>query len=722
MSALLESPLISLSLRGHLQAPNLSKANHFQQSNECKRRKVKCDGEEPCDRCIIQNAECSYTYGAADWSDVERMGTEMRTMRESLEQVMNQLNSTHQLVPSDLDKTHGPEDSNLPELQQHDTAIEGLPQTSPSPSSPCHGPTSSGFAIDVARERLETLGLDSIMPGSITAEDLLDLGNDHREFLGSYRHLIQLLKKDPLWNIDTQEVYRLIDVFANGVGAMFPVVDFDKLRSKWASLTTMISSAKARPKNEGLFLTAEAMFNADSNILKLVMANSLTAESGGMNDTAKSLFSSTGSAHHTAQWDTPNLKNITMLLLTGVLYYHLDDEMRGGRVISVAVRQCLEMGLHRNETYQRNIIHKSQQSAATALFWSIYVLERRSCIGLGVPFIMQDSDIDPTLPRPTKHLYLDAMIVFTKLSGNACRRTSLLRDRGIPFPVEEVDYHDYMVVQWHKQLAPALTLNTSELQTSEQPHLDLGRSSSSFLSTVLLARYHQLRNLIYRPVLYSPSRIAHNERHAQVAVDIARESVQFLTLLNRTTNFVQAEPLFFRDFLISAFATILLATSNAPTSFSHQLCEEFYMVLDLFRDLSSRSPMMARVWNSVKFFEIVGPKLGLLRSTSSSSLNNISKPTNQNSMIYNQLMDLRAIDEALRPRPEENVPASSLPASWNHHERNEEEAGMPFSTFSFPTQLRNELSLLSSDPMADLVQNFSEYGLPEDWHAHHYWS
>lgn len=58
------------------------------------------------------------------------------------------------------------------------------------------------------------------------------------------------------------------------------------------------------------------------------------------------------------------------------------------------------MGLHRSETYQRNIKDENEQAAAVAAFWSVYVLERRSSIGLGVPFIMQDSEIDVSLPRP----------------------------------------------------------------------------------------------------------------------------------------------------------------------------------------------------------------------------------------------------------------------------------------------------------------------------------
>ena len=40
------------------------------------------------------------------------------------------------------------------------------------------------------------------------------------------------------------------------------------------------------------------------------------------------------------------------------------------------------------------------RSWVVKLFWSIYVLDRRWSFGMGRPFALQDSDIDPALPQP----------------------------------------------------------------------------------------------------------------------------------------------------------------------------------------------------------------------------------------------------------------------------------------------------------------------------------
>jgi hypothetical protein len=43
---------------------------------------------------------------------------------------------------------------------------------------------------------------------------------------------------------------------------------------------------------------------------------------------------------------------------------------------------------------------EEQRTMATLTFWSVYCLDRRWSFGTGMPFALQDSDIDPNLPKP----------------------------------------------------------------------------------------------------------------------------------------------------------------------------------------------------------------------------------------------------------------------------------------------------------------------------------
>lgn len=81
-------------------------------------------------------------------------------------------------------------------------------------------------------------------------------------------------------------------------------------------------------------------------------------------------------------------------------YFHKDEEPIAWRTVGLACRMCMEIGLHRRETYNFLFQTEDERSAAIRLFWSLYVLDRRWSFGTGMPFAMQDADIDPQLPHP----------------------------------------------------------------------------------------------------------------------------------------------------------------------------------------------------------------------------------------------------------------------------------------------------------------------------------
>ena len=61
---------------------------------------------------------------------------------------------------------------------------------------------------------------------------------------------------------------------------------------------------------------------------------------------------------------------------------------------------CIELGLHRRDSLYKFIADPEERTSVLKLFWSIYVLDRRWSFGTGMPFALQDADIDPNLPEP----------------------------------------------------------------------------------------------------------------------------------------------------------------------------------------------------------------------------------------------------------------------------------------------------------------------------------
>lgn len=73
---------------------------------------------------------------------------------------------------------------------------------------------------------------------------------------------------------------------------------------------------------------------------------------------------------------------------------------------------CLEMGLHRRDALAKSFPDEAQWPEIVKIFWSIYSLDRRWSFGTGLPFVIQDEDIDPNLPEPVR--YTDLLQFFFK--------------------------------------------------------------------------------------------------------------------------------------------------------------------------------------------------------------------------------------------------------------------------------------------------------------------
>ena len=64
---------------------------------------------------------------------------------------------------------------------------------------------------------------------------------------------------------------------------------------------------------------------------------------------------------------------------------------------------CVELGLHRRDSLFKTVTDEEERSRVIRLFWSIFVLDRRWSFGTGMPFALQDADIDPGLPEPVSY-------------------------------------------------------------------------------------------------------------------------------------------------------------------------------------------------------------------------------------------------------------------------------------------------------------------------------
>lgn len=294
--------------------------------------------------------------------------------------------------------------------------------------------------------------------------------------------------------------------------------------------------------------------------------------------------------------------------------FHRDNEGTSWRIIGLTARLCIELGLHRRETYEA-MLDDSERSETLLLFWSIYVLDRRWSFGTGMPFALQDGDIDPHLPRPEERSpYLTAMIQYSAIGSKVWRTVAATPspNSATAINTDEMNYLDYQVIQWHRNIPPHLRFeHPAQVGRLTTPIGPPPSRAGGRLRVLLYLRANAMRIHIYRPALHSATSIIQHREQAQTVVDVAKDTIRVLTHINHTSDLYRTQQVLFNAFLTTALAVLFLVVSHTPALFAENVREEFYMALDLVRGFSKGSWIGKRLWKTIRVLKEVGPKLGL---------------------------------------------------------------------------------------------------------------
>jgi hypothetical protein len=178
---------------------------------------------------------------------------------------------------------------------------------------------------------------------------------------------------------------------------------------------------------------------------------------------------------------------------------------------------------------------------------------------------------------------------------------------------DEMSYLDWQVIQWAKSIPDSLKLPQTQ---PEQGLINGTHPSRSIqrLQSLLYLRANLMRMFIYRPILHTAVQMAQNPVESTTAVEIAKDTIRFITQLNTTSNIYQLQQVAFNWFLVSALAVLFLAVAHAPGQFNSQCKDEFYMALELVKGFSMESYISQRLWKSIRDLRKLAPKIGLQKT------------------------------------------------------------------------------------------------------------
>ncbi|KIW25685.1 uncharacterized protein PV07_08846 [Cladophialophora immunda] len=477
-----------------------------------------------------------------------------------------------------------------------------------------HGPTSSEFTFEVADESLTKLGVGCAFSNSHRLTKAPSSPHPPYSVPGEKMLFPRLLGRDPLWTMERSDALKYFDTYHRTIGAMYPVTSRLRLASKAQVLLDSLDVARGRLHLSGSSgRLIELMLSVDTQILKIQLAIGMMTELGaGGTHRATELMQTVLDASDDSLMNVEGLGGVQILVLTALFYYNLDDELRASRYSCLASRRCLEMGLHRRETLLKHFPGEDARKEVLRIFWSVYTLDRRTSLGLGVPFVIQDSLVDSALVSiDFEHDYLRAMIPFAKLSAKAWHMNNEFPGKEPHVVHEDIDYLDYQVRQWQKQIPASIRYVHGQ---SAIP--DAGASSDAdelqrfYLGVALCVRSNQLRNVIYRPLLQSASRIDSDLEHTRTALKIAKDSLQTLSDLDATTSLLYTHATFFKHFIVSSLGNLLLIVVHAPAAeYWAEIRDTLRAASMLLRKLSHRSGPVSRAWDRLKGLEDVQAKI-----------------------------------------------------------------------------------------------------------------
>ncbi|KAL4901125.1 hypothetical protein BDW74DRAFT_181979 [Aspergillus multicolor] len=585
--------------------------------NECKRRKLKCDGKQVCSRCVRQNAQCIYTPSSHASTNTpatptgegrdDRFSNKFRTVDQQIEALHREMRAMSARMRELESASATPSASNIPSVSSSSVSA-GLQRIMNRPVSPDYvGPTSAEFGI-IPRQK----------PAVAAGADESDVEESESTSAPSPAAVsdVEAISNDPLGCLGKDEALRLVTVYENNVGVMYPCIDLESVR---CYVNDYYKDGNGTGPTPPGMTDQDWFFARDVEVLKILLATALLAESHGRSERAAVLADSVEDRFATrVKIPEVDMKELLILTLLSIFHSYRDDEVISWRIVGMAVRGSMQLGLHRQETWLRTggvFPGDLQWNFASRLFWCIYVLDRKWSFGTGLPFAIQDSDMDTNLPEPGAATpYLTCMINYARLSTKIWGLVMGWRSRPKAATSDYCSYLDFQVQQWIQSIPRELRFDpdppTTPGTNNESPDPDsAGRSNTTMLQVLLALQANQLRILVYRQNLLSTESIETNASGALVAVETAKSTVHMLDYFSRVSDIYFQRPEPFNYFLISALAALFLAVLHAPARFSQVCKNEFYAAVDMVRRSSTRAHTSRRLQKIIRSLKLI--RLGL---------------------------------------------------------------------------------------------------------------
>lgn len=603
---------------------------------ECKRRKIKCDGQCPCLHCETVSTVCEYVEGKArggarksgistatialDTSsnpeeDVYERLTSLERKVESLSNAASMSNiplpgATPIFRPTLPSITQGYRDGTA-SMRNHSTT-----QFSPGESTnPFYGQSSSRGTFSLLRDRLCS------MAPPVVKERLDNISTPVESVTPKETVLISgSIMVDSINLPSKSEALGLLHTMFDDLVSMYPLLHpptfYDCYSLLWDSTgefqRDIAFSENFTMSEMGLMyacMAATAVLNDPKNA---------TSHSGSSSLAHKYYLSAKLLILDQKMEKSADLEAIQAMVMLALYFLHVENEDASYKIIGTAIRMAFELGLHlrSHEAGHSAVVIELRRRA----WYCLYLLDRRTSISLGRPCGVQNFDMNVDFPTPiddcypfpkqlevpivvenSKIPYLIHFVRFSSICGDIYEKVYGVKCVWPP-RTQTVQELDEVLNDWRLSLPSFLQFNANTVGRAPKWQ---GKQT-----LFLYLRGNHVRLLLLKPfvsevvagtILEAGS--AHH-RLVDLAIQLSADIIHTISLIKRTSDLVEMLWYPSKQMLLTTIGiifSVVLNLGSDPKFSALSSRADLRVALQLLKDFSEKSPGSKKNLREIQF-------------------------------------------------------------------------------------------------------------------------
>ncbi|KAA8648909.1 hypothetical protein EYZ11_006302 [Aspergillus tanneri] len=349
----------------------------------CRARKIKCNGEQPCNACLKDPSRCTYRTGSV----------RKRKRRQTKDQLAR---APATLLPAATPVSIDWSPSTLLDdpvhyKRQHELRA-GIGVSNPKTGNfQFHGPSSGFTFLQRVYQRIHRSSSSSRESESLLARRSCSVPDGLQKW-GMERFMFSAETDGDLRRMQWQtEAFlpralgdRFIEAYFKIIHPQMSVLVYSEIRDAWTQMWEVPQSDRKLKNQEILFMVLA---------LGARVVNLKDKEPENVEGWAEHF--SSRAAEGPIFLQEPSVKGMHLMLLKAMYSLQLMRQNDAYLYLGHATRIAMVLGLHRSQVTDGRELHMHRLRHT---FWTVFIFERISSVGMGRPSALSDNQIDTAYP------------------------------------------------------------------------------------------------------------------------------------------------------------------------------------------------------------------------------------------------------------------------------------------------------------------------------------